>query len=154
MMYFDHEIALFKVEAKNQKDALKILGDEFLKHDLVEKDFINKVIKREAVFPTGIILDGNLGVAIPHTSAIYVKKMQIGFMSLAKPIKFGVMGTEDKEVDVDIIFILAIKDSSKHLDILQKLMRLFKNKVLIDELRNARDKEAYLNILNTAGLIK
>ena len=78
----------------NRDEALKMLSDKFVEANVVEDTFLQGILKREAVFPTGLQLDV-YGVAIPHTDPEYVKETQIGFMSLNNPVVFRDMGDLD-----------------------------------------------------------
>lgn len=51
------------------------------------------------------------------------------------------MGTDDTPVKVSIVFMLALGQSNKQLNILSKLMTVFQNQETLKKLKNASDKE-------------
>ncbi|MBR5048482.1 MAG: PTS sugar transporter subunit IIA, partial [Erysipelotrichaceae bacterium] len=52
-MIFDKKIALFHQHAEDRDSALKMLADEFVKAGVVEENFYDGILAREANFPTG-----------------------------------------------------------------------------------------------------
>ena len=93
--YFGKKIALFQSEVNSQKEALSIIATCLYQTGLVKDSFAENVLKREEVFPTGLLIN-DVGIAIPHTDAEHVNDSQIAFMSLKKPVTFYEMGTADK----------------------------------------------------------
>ena len=150
-MLFDEEIVIFKFLANSKEHALKTLSDCFLEKDLVTPDFYDGIITRESNYPTGLFVN-ETGVAIPHTDGDKVKRSQIGFMSLSKPVKFMDMADKNKSIDVKLIFMLALKEANEQLTTLQKLIDLFQNKNLIGQLKECTSIEEFKNIMTEAGI--
>ena len=149
---FDKKIALFNQSAENRKQALALLAKEFIKAKVVEDNFLEGIMAREAVFPTGLELN-RMGVAIPHTDPEYVKENQIGFMTLKKPVIFQFMGDITQEVKVSVIFMMALKEGEKQLEMLPKLMDLFMMDDVMDALKEAKTYDDYYQIISGSGLI-
>ena len=152
-MILDKQIALFNVEAKDRDDAFKILSDEFVKAGVVEDNFLEGLQKREANFPTGLLLDNReFGVAIPHTDSEYVKRTQIGFMTLKEPVEFSYMADPDVKVPVRIMFMLAIKEAHAQVEMLSKLMELFWDDERIDRMLALDNKEDFEKLMTEFGI--
>ncbi len=149
---FDKKIALFNQSAENRKQALALLAKEFVKAKVVEDNFLEGIMAREAVFPTGLELN-KMGVAIPHTDPEYVKENQIGFMTLEKPVIFQFMGDITQEVEVSVIFMMALKEGEKQLEMLPKLMDMFMMDDVMDALKEAKTYDDYYQIISESGLI-
>lgn len=149
---FDKKIALFNQSAENRKQTLALLAKEFIKAKVVEDNFLEGIMAREAVFPTGLELN-RMGVAIPHTDPEYVKENQIGFMTLKKPVIFQFMGDITQEVEVSVIFMMALKEGEKQLEMLPKLMDLFMMDDVMDALKEAKTYDDYYQIISGSGLI-
>ncbi|HEY0221313.1 MAG TPA: PTS sugar transporter subunit IIA [Lactovum miscens] len=130
--YLDEGIALFHVKVKDQREIFDQLSNEFYKRGLVTEEFQKNVEEREKLFPTGLATEG-IGVAIPHTDGVYVKRSQIGFMSLDKPVIFNEMGG-NVEVETKLIFMLALKEPHSQLKMLEKLVTIFQKKEELDKL--------------------
>lgn len=150
-MFFNHQIALLKKNVSSKEVAFQLLADELMGNDCVNQDFLVNVIKREEVFPTGLEING-IGVAIPHTDSEYVKESQVGFLSLEKPLTFLEMGTNDKEIQVSLLFMLALKEPHEQLEMLQRLIEMFQHKGVLESLLKVEKKEAYQEIIQKYGL--
>ncbi|WP_291290938.1 PTS sugar transporter subunit IIA [Enterococcus sp.] len=150
-MFFDQQIALLNKQVNSKEMAFQMLTDEFLKNQCVTEEYFENVVKRETIFPTGLMING-IGVAIPHTDSQYVKKSQIGFLSLATPLPFIEMGTSDKEIPVSLIFMLALKEPHEQLQMLQNLIEMFQKKGVLEKLKAIQQVEDYFHILRQYGL--
>lgn len=150
-MFFNHQIALLKKNVSSKEVAFQMLADELLENNCVNQDFLANIIKREEIFPTGLEING-IGVAIPHTDSEYVKESQVGFMSLEKPLSFLEMGTNDKEVPISLLFMLALKEPHEQLEMLQRLIEMFQQEGVLELLMKVDQKEAYQEIIQKYGL--
>ncbi|HEX5352095.1 MAG TPA: PTS sugar transporter subunit IIA [Trichococcus sp.] len=150
-MFFNHQIALLKKDVSSKEVAFQMLADELLENNCVNQDFLANIIKREEIFPTGLEING-IGVAIPHTDSEYVKESQVGFMSLEKPLSFLEMGTNDKEVPISLLFMLALKEPHEQLEMLQRLIEMFQQEGVLELLMKVDQKEAYQEIIQKYGL--
>ena len=83
------------------------------------------------------------GVAIPHSDTIHVHKPVIAVCILPQPVIFQVMGSGGEEVPVSFIFMLAIDDPNKHIEMLNKLSILFQNKDIMLDLLETKTGELY-----------
>ncbi len=153
-MIFDKKIALFHQHAEDRDSALKLLADEFVKAGVVEDNFYDGILAREANFPTGLALDeeNKTGVAIPHTDPEYVRETQLGFMTLDEPVVFHNMGDFEDEVKVNLIFMMAIKEAHGQIEMLQKLMGLFGDDEVIRRLHEVDNFEDFYKIIEEVGL--
>ncbi len=151
-MVFDKEIALFNQKASTKEEATKILANHMIKLGIVKEDFHEAILEREQNFPTGLRLADGSGVAIPHTDIDKVNESQIAFMSLREPVKFIEMGTDDAEVEVSIIFMLALKEAHEQLDTLQNLMQLFCDVEQMKKFQKCSNKQEYITLIKEANL--
>ncbi|VEB52183.1 PTS suar transporter subunit IIA [Salmonella enterica subsp. enterica] len=63
-----------------------------------------------------------VGVAIPHTDHKYVRQNAISVGILAEPVNFEDMGGEPDPVPVRVVFMLALGESNKQLNVLGWIM--------------------------------
>lgn len=150
-VFFDKKITFFNLEVSTREEVLKTMADKLYEAELVEPSFYNGILNREEVFPTGLFVDP-YGIAIPHTDADRVKKPQIAFASLKRPVKFKQMGNQDNEVDVSLVFMLALKKAEEQIQMLQKLMDVFQNQTLLFGFTQCKNQNDFEVLLNKAGL--
>ena len=133
------------VEADSVKNIFKKISILFSKRDQQKaSNILAKLNERERLGSTGV---GN-GVAIPHTKIIGLKKTQVIFVKLNNAVDFS---SADKK-KVDLIFsILAPENSqSEHLLILSSISNFLRNRIIIKELREAKNPEKILAIFSNA----
>ena len=104
---------------------------------LLEKD----VLEREELVSTCV----GLGCAVPHAHSAAAATTMIAAASLNPPADLDAPDGEP----VSLVFLIAGPEDSAglHLRILSKLARLLHDGEFRDELRNAEDPEAFLEIL-------
>lgn len=119
--------------ASNREEAVTALADALLAHDAVHPEFPARVLERERVFPTGLPTSG-VKVALPHTDAQWVKQSAVAVGVLRKPAAFHVMDDPSETVDVQIIFLLAIRQQEKQVEILSQVVQLVQDEALLNQL--------------------
>lgn len=140
-MRIEEELAIIELQADSKEQALQQLGSRLIEQGYVKEGFIESVLQREKTYPTGLPTEP-FGVAIPHTDGDMVHRSTVAFASLKSPVKFLMMGTDDKLVDVHLIFMLALKSPNDQLEMLQKLMELIQDPELVSKLVRINSIEA------------
>ena len=120
----DERLVLMDIEASDDQEALDILANKLLDEGIVKPSYIAAVKKREIEFCTGLQFE-EMGIAIPHTDAEHVNVGAIGIGIPKKPITFQSMGMPDVPVEVEMIFMMAILEPHKQVELLQTLMSIF-----------------------------
>lgn len=139
------------LNVENFSDVIKILGNLMYKQGNVKDTYINAVIEREKILPTG--LPGkNICIAIPHTDSKYVNKSCMAIATLSHTVKFCMMGNLNKKLDVSIIFLLAVKDPNNQVVLLKNLMYVIQNGSLLNKLKNAKSEDKILELLNSCNI--
>ena len=129
---------IFEINVKNissKEEALTYLSDKLIEKGIVKESYKEAILNREKVFPTGLQFE-KYGIAIPHTDVEHVHKEQIAVMTLENPVSFYQMGTNDVEVSVKVIFMLALKEAHSQLTILQQLIEILQDKEIMESLMN------------------
>ncbi|WP_422443665.1 PTS sugar transporter subunit IIA [Thermoanaerobacterium sp. DL9XJH110] len=133
-------------EISTKEQLLNDMGEYLHKRGYVKNTFAKAVIEREKIFPTGLkTLDIN--VAIPHTDAEHVIKPAVLISILPKPISFNLMGESEKEIPVNIVFMLALDNPYNQLLLLQQLMNLFQKEGSLKAILQASDFEESKKLL-------
>lgn len=141
------EITKLEVDAKDSTEAIDLLGRSLMENGYVKQGYVDSVLQREQTFPTGLALK-NVGIAIPHASPEgNVLKNGIAIARLNNPVQFNWMENPDEKIDVNMVFMLALADSSEHLDVLKKLFVAFQNEELVESLKNSSSDE-FLGLLS------
>ena len=150
-MFFNQNVAYFNEDFKSQKELFEFLGGKLYEKNLVKENYTIGIIEREAVFPTGLLVNG-IGLAIPHTDLERVNESQVGFVSLKETIQFKEMGNDENIVNVKIVFMLALKQAHEQLEMLQKLVDLFQNEEMINKLIECTNINDYQKIIELNNL--
>jgi len=133
------EHILIRVEAVNAQDAIRKLSAALVDSGHVTPEFADDVWKRELTFPTGLPTQP-LAVAIPHADPDHVSLSAVCIGVLMAPVGFAQMGTDGATVlDVRLIFLLAIKEREKQVELIQQLISLIQNGSLLEGLAEAKD---------------
>ena len=130
---------LVGVETVDAQDAIRKLTAILVETGHVMPEFAEDVWKREVSFPTGLPTQP-LAVAIPHADPDHVKRSAVCVGILNSPIQFAQMGTDGSTLlDIRLIFLLAIKEKEKQVDMIQQLITLIQSPSLLDGLSRAKD---------------
>lgn len=134
------------VKTDSREGVLKRLARLLIDNGFVKESYLPAILEREKQFPTGLPTEG-VGVAIPHADTEDVIKPGISIATLKEPVIFNVMGSPDEQVDVSIIFMLALSDPNMQLELLQNLVQVLQNKELLLSLTKVKDKSDFINLL-------
>ncbi|ONI44248.1 PTS fructose transporter subunit IIA [Candidatus Epulonipiscioides gigas] len=142
----ENNLIHINVNAITIAQIMEKVGRNFIKEGYCKKSFVEALITREIEFPTALDIDG-IGVAIPHTDISHVNKAKISIATLKQPITFTHMGTDDEAVDVSLIFMLAINEPNAHIDKIQQIISIIQDKQVLENLLNAKNKQAIIDII-------
>lgn len=150
-MYLDKELCLFQLEVKNQNELFQVMSEQLVNAGSVKDSFLEGITNREQEFPTGLEVN-QIGFAIPHTDSTHVNSSQICFASLKEPLVFSDMTDKSHEIPVRLVFMLAMSQPHEQIDTLQNLVSLFQNEEKVNELLACTTKEAFIELVHSAGV--
>ena len=127
--------------------AIRSLAGGLYELDCVHEGYVENVLAREEVYPTG--LPAWIPVAICHTEARFVKRSALAVGTLAAPIAFQEMGTPERTVAAEVIFLLALADPKEQVPWLKKLAGVFKDRETLAAIRDAPDPASLVRLLKT-----
>ena len=110
-------------EAVSREELLTRLGASLEADGLVKSTFINGVLEREGIYPTGIFMETH-SVAIPHTEFEYVNKTGFAIGINRAGIEFQRTDEPEEAVVPDIIVMMAIDQTCEKVAIIQSLFAL------------------------------
>ena len=128
------------------------MGGRLEKEGITKNSYVAALKEREEKYPTGLHTDGLL-IAMPHTDSAHVNEACISIARLENPIPFHEMGNKKNTLDVEMVFMLALKDPEAHLKILQKIIGMFSDREVLKKLREAETaKKIYQVVYEAADL--
>lgn len=145
-IYFRRHFVQHLPQGLTPEALIPLLAAPLIADGMVVEDFAHHVIAREATFPTGLAVDP-VGVAIPHTDHKHVHRNAISVGILSEPVMFEDMGGEPEPVPVRVIFMLALGESNKQLNVLGWIMELIQDADFMQKLLIMEDEEIYQSIL-------
>ncbi len=146
-------VILTNLASSSKEEVFKALHDKLYKNGNVKESFYEGLVKREEVFPTGLLLN-NYNVAIPHTDAEHVNNSCIAVATLENPVIFQCMEDKEKLLEVKVIFMLAMAEAHGHIEMLQKLIALIQNEAFLANILDAKDEnEIMAQIIESEKLL-
>lgn len=133
-------------EQRNKNKLLEELSAVLKAGGKVKDSFSKAVIERERKFPTGLKTE-YVGVAIPHTDSVHVNEPAIAIALLENKAPFIEMGTTSDDVQVEIVFMLALKKAEDQLEMLQILIDLIQDEEVMISLKQAADGKEVLKLI-------
>lgn len=144
--YFDRSLMTANLCAENSEGVIRQLGALLVTQGKVTKEYIQAVIEREQKFPTGLPTP-EIKVAIPHTGTAFVKQSAIAVATLQQPVPFYLMGESEKQVGVQVVFLLAIHEKTGQVEALQSLIQLLQDNDLLRSAAAAASDEALYQLI-------
>ncbi|MCC0634366.1 MULTISPECIES: PTS sugar transporter subunit IIA [unclassified Clostridioides] len=135
------------LEANDYESIIRELGNKMYQKKYVKNTYINAVLEREKTLPTGLNI-GEMCVAIPHTDSQHVNESNVAVGILKNPVKFNSMIDPTDNLDVELVFLLAVKNPDSQVKLLKDLMSVFQNIKLLRDIKNASTKEEVAELLN------
>lgn len=143
------DLVQVQYEAKTKEEVIEKLAKMLIDKGYAKRSYLEAILEREKVFPTGLPTEG-VGVAIPHADIKHVNIPAIAIAILKNPVEFNVMGNPDEKVDVNIVFMLAIKEPHMQVNLLKNLVSVFQDKKLLIRLTNTTNKNNIISLLDEA----
>jgi len=143
--YMNTNSILLGVGSANRDEIFKTLASTFVISGLIgEKEvdeLVAKLIERENLSTTGI----GKGLAIPHASINSIDETVIALGVVPGGVDFG--SVDGKPANLIFMIIGSQSVPRHHIQILAKIVRLCKNKELIDKVRNGTDTKEVLETI-------
>lgn len=146
MTIINKKLIEINLECSTAEDVIRHMGNLMLQQGYVKEDYINAVIEREKIYPTGFPGDG-ISIAIPHTDSKHVVNPTIAIATLKQPVKFSLMGNSEEILSCNIVMLLAIKDPKTQIELLKRLMGVIQNGELLNKIKEAKDQDEVSKLL-------
>ncbi|MCM3726589.1 PTS sugar transporter subunit IIA [Neobacillus cucumis] len=146
---FDQDLILTNLQCTSKYEFFDDISLFLNEKGYVTANFKEALISREEKYPTGLRTEP-YHVAIPHTDPENIIKPFIAMIRPEQKIEFFEMGTDDQTVQAQLIFVLGLKKGGSQVALLQKLIDMFMNKDVMDQLLIETEKTQILSILETS----
>lgn len=144
----DRDAVAVKLNAATAEDVIRRLAAKLEASGKVRSTYADAAVEREKTYPTGLPLGLPANVAVPHTDPIHVIRPAIALATLARPVDFANMEDADETVPVGLVFMLAINDKDRQIDVLQEVMALIQDPAAIERLLNADNLDEVIAALD------
>lgn len=134
-------------EPKDAEEVIRHLTSILEKKGYVKDSFFHAVLEREASLPTGLELEGDVHAAIPHADVEHVNLPAVGLAVLGKPVVFRCMVEPEKELPVRLVFLLAMNEPKKQVELLQEVAGILQDNELLQRLIGSTSKEEVMDAL-------
>lgn len=145
-MFLRKELIKVGLDAADEEDALRQMSAEFVALGVAKDSFPEALLERERVYPTGLPAIA-FDIAIPHCASENVNETSMGVAVLAHPVEFLQMGSPEIILHPEILFMLAIKDPKKQIEMLQKNMGVIQNADLLNAIKKAQSSDEVYELL-------
>jgi PTS system galactitol-specific IIA component len=102
----NEDLIIVGMVATDNETVIRKLGALLMQAGHVKVDFVDSVIARERVYPTG--LASEIPVAIPHTDHLHCNSSALAIGLLKTPVRFGAAGESGHQVMARIVFLLSL----------------------------------------------
>jgi len=140
------DLILVGEKATSKEEVLNKLARLLGKYGYVKESFLQALLEREKSYPTGLQTSVT-GVAIPHTDTGHVIKPALAIATLEAPVFFQAMDNPQNKIPVELIIVMAIKDSAMQLKSLQKIMQILQDENILTKIRQAREAKEILLLM-------
>lgn len=140
------DLIFIDLECNSREELIKYMSDQMMNAGKVKETYCNAVLERELIYPTGLNT-GDIKVAIPHTDPVHVNSAGISVATLKKSVEFKNMEDPNQNIDVDLVFMLAVANPEAQVPLLVKLMGVFSDKELLKKIKGSKTKQEIKQIL-------
>jgi len=134
------DVFVTKSNATTKQEIIHELVNLLVQTGHINASYEKAIHKRELEFPTGLQLEGEYNVSIPHAETEHVNKAAIALGILNRPISWENMEDPDKKISVHLVFLLAIKDPELVVPNLKAMTEnIFSVPQIVAEIKNTDD---------------
>lgn len=136
-------VQVLHISKDNKEDVLEELANAAIAKGYAKPNYHKVILEREAKYPTGLHIP-DIEVAIPHGDAEWANESSITIGLLDHPVKFQPMDGLGGDVNVEIIFMLTIKDPSEHIDFLKAFSTVLGTPEVLLDFKKTGDHHALI----------
>jgi len=143
-----NDLIMTDLDVADKWGAIDKLSELLLAKGYVRDEYAAKVKEREDGFPTALPTTP-FAVAIPHTWVEHCIEPAVAVGILRNPVKWLEMGSNDKELDVQIVLLLSITQPEAQVHFLRQLIDFFTVAENLEKLINNTGVDSVREILKS-----
>ncbi|WP_314061679.1 PTS sugar transporter subunit IIA [uncultured Vagococcus sp.] len=143
---FQPELMEFHLKVVSESELFQVVGEKLAKLGYVTESYVGGLIKREEVFPTGLITQ-YLNIALPHGNPEHILTPFVFITRLDQAIVVKQMG-DGQELLTKDFFFLGMADGKKQVGLLSSLMMLFMNEGFVQTYQEATSRDSLKEVLD------
>ena len=128
-------------------EVIRLLCERLTTLGYTDPTYFTQVMEREKKFPTGLPTVP-YAAAIPHGESIGVQDTGVALAILNDPVPFQAMDAPSNVLDVRLVFLLAVADTSKQVAMLQWVSDTVQNQSVLEGLAASKTPEEALSIIS------
>ncbi len=138
MLNLQESFVIVGLEASDSDKVIQKLADCLHQAGMVDANYAVATIEREQRHATGLPTRP-FPIAFPHADAAGVLESALAVATLKCPVVFKNMADPDEDLSVELVIMMANKDSGEQVKTLRKLAELFGQPEKLSELKNILD---------------
>ena len=143
------DLVMLNVEVDSMEKLMTRMCNLAKEKGYVKDSYLEAVLERERLYPTGLPTE-IIKVALPHsTDRSLVLKSGIFIAKLKNPVAFKEMGEGERDVPVNMVFMLAVNGDKEQLTVLQSIVGMFTKHEALYALKNAVTSSEIIEALKT-----
>lgn len=111
-------IQVLRLNKTTKEDVLEELSNAAIAKGYAKPDYHKAIVEREVKYPTGLHIP-EIEVAIPHADAEWANESSLTIGLLENPVTFESMDGMGGDVNVEIVFMLTIRDPKEQINFLR-----------------------------------
>lgn len=135
--FIDPDVIVLQSDARTSEEVIRLLAAKLQARGYVKPSYADATMARERELPTGLKLEGEHHVAVPHTDPHHVLRAGVAIATLKSPVAFANMEDPDETVPVRIVFLLAINDKDQQIETLQAIIATIQDASKVERLTAA-----------------
>jgi len=122
----------------NKEEMFRIVSDQLFNKGYVKESYLESLLHRESLHPTGLKVEDLISIAIPHTDVEHVNKQTMVVVKNTNSyFEFQRMDEPTETLSVNLALLLVVKEPDGYVNFLAALTSLFQEDSFINLLSSS-----------------
>ncbi len=144
--YLDKDNIIFSPKQRDKKALISHILDNLIRNNKLgkenKKDILATIVQREEMGSTAI--GGH--IALPHARINSIENILLSLCIIKEGVDFDSL--DEKPVNIVVLLLSSKAQAGVHLKTLAFLARMLRDKYFVQRLRNTKEKEEIVSLLN------